>query len=158
LCAASLAVNKRGEVLIAETIVVNGRRELHSDGNYQQKRDSLGRTAYLACQSVHSRKEYPVKRLAAVFALSTLAAATVGLAQQATQQTPAQPSATTSSNPSTTNQAPSPSDPSAGNADKQALVKDCMTQVQAANPNVSMKEIQAYCDEEVNKIYTSKPN
>lgn len=91
-----------------------------------------------------------MKRLIAVFALSTLAAATVGLAQQATQQTPTQPSATTS-------QATSPSDPSAGKADKQTLMKDCMTQVQAANPSVSAKEIQAYCDKEVKK-YSSKPD
>jgi hypothetical protein len=94
--------------------------------------------------------------------LSALAAATIGLAQQATQQTPAQPAATPSqatppSDPGTTNQATSPSGPSAGKADKQALMKDCMTQVQAANPNVSAQDIQAYCDDQVKKIYASKP-
>jgi hypothetical protein len=102
-----------------------------------------------------------VKRLAAVFALSTLAAASVGPAQQATQQTPTQPSpatsqATSPSGPSTTSQATSPSDPSAGKAGKRALMKDCMTHVQAANPNVSVKDIQAFCDEQVKK-YTSNP-
>jgi hypothetical protein len=91
-----------------------------------------------------------VKRSIAVFALSTLAAAAVGLAQQATQQSPTQPSAATS-------QATSPSDPSAGKADKQTLMKACMTLVQAANPTVSVKEIQAYCDQAVKK-YTSKPD
>ena len=83
-----------------------------------------------------------MKRLAAVFALSTIAAATVGLGQQATQQTPPQPSATTS-------QTTSPSDPSAGKADKQALMKDCLTKVQAANPSASQKDIKAYCDKQV---------
>jgi hypothetical protein len=95
-----------------------------------------------------------VKRLAAAFALSALAAATVGLAQQATQQTPAQRSATDSSS---TNRTPSSPDPSAGTADKQSVWKDCMSQVQAANPNVPLKEIQVYCDDQV-KTLTSKPN
>lgn len=95
-----------------------------------------------------------MKRLAAAFALSALAAATVGLAQQATQQTPTQPAATDSSSP---NQVPSTPDPSTGTADKQSLMKDCMAQVQAANPNVPLKEIQVYCDDQV-KTLTSKPN
>jgi hypothetical protein len=108
---------------------------------------------------VHKLKEHPVKRLAAAFALSALAAATVGLAQQATQQTqppPATSQAPPSSDSSATSQA-APSDPSAGKADKQALMKDCVTQVQAANPNVSLKDIQAYCDDQVKKM-TSQPN
>lgn len=103
-----------------------------------------------------------MKRLVAAFALSTLAAATIGLAQQATQQAPAQPSASPSqatppSDPGTASQAASPSDPGAGKADKQALMKDCMAQVQAANPNVAAKDIQTYCDEQVKKIYATKP-
>ena len=99
-----------------------------------------------------------MKRLAAVLALSTLAAATVGLAQQATQQTPTQSSASQAASQSdqSTSQAALPSDPSAGKANKQALMKDCMTQVQAANPNVSVKTIQAYCDDQVRKM-TSRP-
>jgi ABC-type glycerol-3-phosphate transport system substrate-binding protein len=98
-----------------------------------------------------------VKRLAAVLALSTLAAATVGLAQQSTQQT--QPPASQAAPPpeaSTSSQATSPSDPAAGKASKQSLMKDCMSQVQAANPNVSVKTIQAYCEDQVQKL-TSKP-
>jgi hypothetical protein len=108
------------------------------------------------------QKEYLVKRLAAAFALSALAAATVGLAQQATQQTPTQPppaadQAPPPSDSGSTNQAPSPSGPSAGTADKQSLMKDCMAQLQAANPNVPLKEIQVYCDDQVKKL-TSQPN
>jgi hypothetical protein len=112
-----------------------------------------------------------VKRLAAFFALSALAAATVGLAQQATQQAPTQPSAATSQTtapPDPTSQATPPADSSsqpalpsdagADRADKQALMKDCMTQVQAANPNVPAKDIQTYCDDQVKKIYTSQPD
>jgi hypothetical protein len=100
-----------------------------------------------------------VKRLAAAFALSALAAATVGLAQQATQQAPTQPPATTGQTPppSDSSQAPSTSDQSTGTADKQSLMKDCMSQLQAANPNVPLKEIQVYCNDQVSKL-TSKPN
>jgi hypothetical protein len=101
-----------------------------------------------------------VKRLAAAFALSTLAAATVGLAQQATQQSqppPAASQAPASSDSSATSQATTPSDPTAGKADRQALMKNCVTQVQAANPNVSLKDIQTYCDDQLRKM-TSQPN
>ena len=83
-----------------------------------------------------------MKRLAAVFASSALIAATVGLAQQATQQTQTQP-------PASTSQATSPSDPSMGKADKQALMKDCMTKVTAANPGASEQAIKSYCDKQV---------
>ena len=84
-----------------------------------------------------------MKGLAAVFASSVLAAATVGLAQQAPQQTQTQPPA------SSTGQATSRSDPSTSNADKQALMKDCMTKVAAANPGASEKAVKAYCDKQV---------
>jgi hypothetical protein len=94
-----------------------------------------------------------VKRLAAAFALSALAAATVGLAQQAAQQASTQP-------PATTGQAPPPSDSSSSAnqaPSEQSLMKDCMSQVQAANPNVPPKDIQVYCEDQV-KTLTSKPN
>jgi hypothetical protein len=83
-----------------------------------------------------------VKRLAAVFASSALAAATIGLAQQAPQQTQTQP-------PASTSQAASPSDPSTSKADMQALMKDCMTKVAAANPGASEQAVRAYCDKQV---------
>jgi len=35
-------------------------------------------------------------------------------------------------------------------ADKQALMNKCMTQIPAANPNVPEREIRAYCDKEIN--------
>jgi len=37
-------------------------------------------------------------------------------------------------------------------ADKQALMNKCMTQVQAANPNVPAQDIKAYCDKEIKSI------
>ena len=83
-----------------------------------------------------------MKRLAAVFASSALAAATIGLAQQATQPGQTRP-------PASTSQATSPSDPSSGKADKQALMKDCVTKVTAANPGASEQAIKAYCDKQV---------
>jgi hypothetical protein len=90
-----------------------------------------------------------MRRLSAVFALSALAAATVGLAQQ--QPPPAQPPANA---PSTTTQ---PSDPGTGTdsassqANKQALMKDCLTQVRAANPGVPEKDIKNFCDKQINQ-------
>ena len=90
-----------------------------------------------------------MKRLSAVFALTALAAASVALAQQATPQTPAAPPASTSSQ----EQSPTtpPADPSAqpNSQDKQALMKDCLTQVQAANPTAPKDDVKAYCDKQV---------
>jgi len=37
-------------------------------------------------------------------------------------------------------------------ADKQALMNKCLTQVQAANPNVPQKDVKAYCEEEIKSI------
>jgi hypothetical protein len=37
-------------------------------------------------------------------------------------------------------------------ADKQALMNKCVTQVQAANPNLPQKDIRAYCDREIKTI------
>jgi hypothetical protein len=92
-----------------------------------------------------------VTRLAAVFALSALAAASVGMAQQ---QPPTEPPTTPSQQPTTPppdTPAPSPtgpqSDPSADRA--QALMQDCLQQIQAANPNASQQDVQAYCEKQV---------
>jgi len=75
-----------------------------------------------------------MKRLSAAFALSTPAAAAVALARQPTTETPAQPPADTTSREQ--NPAP-PSDPSTSStADKQAMMKDCTTQIKTANPGV----------------------
>jgi hypothetical protein len=88
-----------------------------------------------------------VKRLSTVFALTALAAATVALAQQ---QTAPQPQAQTPSS----SQSQTPSDPK---ADKQALMKDCLTQVRAANPGADEKDIKDYCTKRVN-TYSSSPH
>jgi hypothetical protein len=82
-------------------------------------------------------------------ALAALAAASVALAQQATPPTATQPSTT----PQQEQTAP-PADSSARmtDADRQALMNKCMTQVQAANPNVPAQDIKAYCDKEIKSI------
>ena len=105
-----------------------------------------------------------MKRLSTLFALTALAAASVALAQQqTTPQAEAQPPASPSQS-----QSQAPSDPNAStssedsNADKQAqpkalMMKDCMTQVQAANPTVPEKDIRDFCDKQVNS-QSSPPN
>lgn len=82
-----------------------------------------------------------MKRLSTVFALAALAATTLALAQQ---QTAPQPQAQT---PSSQSQSQSSSD---SKADKQALMKDCLTQVRAANPSADEKDIKDYCTKKVN--------
>jgi hypothetical protein len=37
-------------------------------------------------------------------------------------------------------------------ADRQALMTKCVTQVQAANPNVPQKDISTYCDREIKNL------
>lgn len=84
-----------------------------------------------------------MKRLSAVFALAALGAATGALAQQTYQQQPPQqpPASSSQTTPS--------------KADTQALMKDCLTKVQAANPNASKDDVKAYCDKKV-KEYSSQ--
>jgi Spy/CpxP family protein refolding chaperone len=90
-----------------------------------------------------------MRRFSALFALTALAAASVGLAQQTAPQTEPPPA----NNPSTTQ----PSDPGASSdsessqANKQALMKDCMQQVRAANPGVPDKDIKNFCDKQINQ-------
>ena len=95
-----------------------------------------------------------MKRFSAVLALTALAAATVAVGQQAPP--PAEPPASATSQEQSPSTA-TPSDPSTSasgegrQADKQAMMKDCMTQVTTANPGVPQKDIQDFCDKEVNK-------
>ena len=84
-----------------------------------------------------------MKRAALV--LATLAAATVALAQQPTPST-------TNTNPQEQTAPPADSSARTSEADKQALMNKCVTQVQAANPNVPEKDIKAYCDQEIKNI------
>ena len=78
-----------------------------------------------------------MKPVSATLALIALAAATAGLAQT----TPSQPEPATQ---------PS-SETSTGKTDKEALMKDCMTQVQAANPSASKKDVKDHCIKQVNQ-------
>ena len=88
----------------------------------------------------------------AALALAALAAATVALAQQTSPPTSAK------SPSSSQEQTPPPADSSArmSDADKQALMNKCMTQVQAANPNVPAQDIKAYCDKEIKNIQSPR--
>ena len=38
----------------------------------------------------------------------------------------------------------------------QALMKDCVTQAQAANPSVPAKDVQAYCEKQI-ASYSASP-
>jgi len=81
-------------------------------------------------------------------ALAALAAASVALAQQTTPPTATEPSTT----PQEQTAPPAASSARMTDADRQALMNKCMTQVQAANPNVPAQDIKAYCDKEIKSI------
>jgi len=91
-----------------------------------------------------------VKR--AALALAALAAASVALAQQTNPPNPAEPS--TSTTPQEQAAPPADSSTRMSEADRQNLMRDCVRQVQAANPGVPEKDVKAYCDKEV-KHYSS---
>ena len=92
-----------------------------------------------------------MKRLSPILALTALVAATAALAQQSPSQA-APPAGSTPQQQSPPSSDPSPGMSSeGGHADKQALMKDCLTQVKAANPGVADKDIKAFCDREVNQ-------
>ena len=79
----------------------------------------------------------------AASALAALATATVALAQQTAPPTPAEPRTSATPQEQTTRMS---------EADKQALMNKCVTQVQAANPNVPQKDVRTYCDQEIKNI------
>ena len=81
-------------------------------------------------------------------ALAALAAASVALAQQTTPPTATEPSTA----PHEQTAPPADSSAHMTDADRQALMNKCMTQVQAANPNVPAQDIKAYCDKEIKSI------
>jgi len=84
-----------------------------------------------------------VKR--AAFALGTLAAATIALAQQASP--PSEPP--TSTAPQEQTAPPTDASQRMSETDKQTLMRDCVRQVQAANPTVPQKDVKDYCDKQV---------
>ncbi|HEX8782859.1 MAG TPA: hypothetical protein VF764_05780, partial [Steroidobacteraceae bacterium] len=83
-------------------------------------------------------------------ALAALATATLALAQQTAPPTPAEPR--TSPAPQEQTTPPANSSGRMSEADKQALMNKCVTQVQAANPNVPQKDITTYCEQEIKSI------
>jgi hypothetical protein len=95
-----------------------------------------------------------VRGVFTAIALTALTGATVAVAQQTTQ-TQAQPPASTTQQEQYPKSTTAPSDPSAApssessTADKQALMKKCMAQVQASNPGVPEKDVKQFCAKEV---------
>jgi hypothetical protein len=83
-----------------------------------------------------------VKR--AAFALGTLAAATIAMAQ-----TSPPPEPPTSTAPQEETAPPRDASPRMSETDKQTLMQDCVRQVQAANPSVPEKDVKDYCDKQV---------
>jgi len=87
----------------------------------------------------------------ATLALTALVAATAAFAQTTPPPTTAEPA------PSATPQQESPdsmsSDQSArsNSANMQALMEDCIRQVQAANPGVAESDIRKFCENEIRK-------
>ena len=82
----------------------------------------------------------------ALFALGTLAAATLAFAQQQPRPEPEPPTSTAPQEQT----APSRDEsPRMSETDKQTLMTDCIRQVQAANPSVPEKDVKAYCDKQV---------
>jgi len=84
-----------------------------------------------------------VKR--AAFALGTLAAAAIALAQQ----TSPPPEPPTSTAPQEQTAPPAEASPRMSETDKQTLMRDCIRQVQSANPGVPEKDVRDYCDKQV---------
>lgn len=80
----------------------------------------------------------------AASALAALALATVAVAQ-----TTPPPEPQTGTAPQEQTNPPADSSTRMSEADKQTLMRDCVRQVQAANPSVAEKDIKAYCDKQV---------
>lgn len=87
------------------------------------------------------------------FTLLALMTASAAVAQVTPAPSTAEPPASASPQEQTTSPATPPSDSSTSpnSADAQALMKDCLTQVKAANPNVSDDDIRKFCENEISK-------
>jgi len=89
----------------------------------------------------------------ATLALTALVAATAAFAQTTPPPTPAEPPARAAPQQESPDQTNPQSDPSArGNsANMQALMQDCIRQVQAANPGVAESDVRKFCENEISK-------
>src|ERR1700751_1699780 len=87
------------------------------------------------------------------FALFALMAATATVAQVTPAPSAAEPppSATTEEQSTSPTTPPADSSTSSNSADAQALMKDCLSQVKAANPNVPDQDIRKFCENEISK-------
>jgi hypothetical protein len=89
-----------------------------------------------------------VKR--AALALAALSVATAAPAQQTSSQTQAEPRARIISQEKTSQP------PRLSKADKRNVMASCLRQVQADNPNVTGKAIEAYCDQALQSYLTRR--
>lgn len=89
----------------------------------------------------------------ATLALTALVAASAAFGQATPPSTTAEPPSSTSPQERSPGPATSESDPNASSnsADTQALMNDCLQQVQRANPNVSESDVRKFCESEINK-------
>ena len=87
----------------------------------------------------------------ATLALTAFMAATAAFAQTSPPSSTAEPP--TSTTPQQESPGPATADPgtSTNSADMQALMNDCLKQVQAANPNVSQDDVRKFCENEINR-------
>jgi hypothetical protein len=87
------------------------------------------------------------------FALLALMAATAAVAQVTPAPSAAEPPASAAPQEQSTSPTTPPSDSSTApnSADAQALMKDCLSQVKAANPNVPDQDIRKFCENEISK-------
>ena len=95
-----------------------------------------------------------MKRFSAALALTALAASGLAFAQQAPP--PAEPPSTAPTQEQAPDTTTPPADSSSAttqssSTDKQQMMKDCISQVTTANPGVPQKDIQDFCDKEVNR-------
>ena len=93
-----------------------------------------------------------MKRLSPVFALTALAAATVAIAQQTppSAEPPSNTNQSQSQGASPSAMRPSDARNESRKADKQELMTNCITRVQADNPIATAKEIKDVCKKRVN--------
>ena len=87
------------------------------------------------------------------FALLALMAATAAVAQVTPAPSAAEPPASAAPQEQSMSPTTPPADSSTApnSADAQALMKDCLSQVKAANPNVPDQDIRKFCENEISK-------
>jgi len=87
----------------------------------------------------------------ATLALTALVAATAAFAQTTPPPTTAEPAPSAAPQQESSDSMSSDQSAHSNSANMQALMQDCMRQVQAANPGVAESDIRKFCENEVSK-------